>query len=180
MISRVVAGCLPHILPHKLPYRISLHRHLGATTKVPTEAAYFLISFRRVLASGEKPLCRRLWAAVLTAAMEDAVLRPDTLEGRRSAVWIREGGKWFRTICDLDGIDDPDELRRALIDGRFDPRRQGRSTPTLAQVAVANRRERVQSMRQAGAPGRQIAQALGVTLRTVKHDLAALQEGRVA
>lgn len=139
-----------------------------------------LITSRITYAHLDAATCRRLWAAVLTAAMEDAVLRPDTLEGRRSAVWIREGGKWFRTICDLAGIDDPDELRRALIDGRFDPRRQGRSTPTLAQVAVANRRERVQSMREAGAPGRQIAQALGVTLRTVKRDLAALQEGRVA
>lgn len=76
---------------------------------------------------------KRLWQAVVLKAMSDAT-HPDgpggsTEQGRatRDAIsWLRSGGRDFRTVCHLAGVD-PDFIQGAYLSGGVDPQAFHRS-----------------------------------------------------
>ena len=66
---------------------------------------------------------KRLWQAVLFQAFRDATYtgdgRQERIHQRKADAWIRAGGKDFRQVCSLAGMD-PAFLRDAYIGGRVD------------------------------------------------------------
>lgn len=68
---------------------------------------------------------RRLWQDVVLRALMDATHpagdegNSEDARGRRSArQWLREGGKDFRTVCNLAGLD-PDFVREKYLAGKI-------------------------------------------------------------
>jgi len=65
-----------------------------------------------------------LWQTVVIKALTDATaVDPSSTDDRRARheadSWIRSGGKDYRRVCALAGLD-PDFIREAYIDGRID------------------------------------------------------------
>lgn len=70
---------------------------------------------------------RHLWQSVVFLAVSDALPAPKTRLSAEvirfrdaAAAWIEAGGKDYRKVCHLAGID-PEMLRRAFIERRIDP-----------------------------------------------------------
>lgn len=70
---------------------------------------------------------QRMWQQVVLVALTDAT-RPALPPGLRSGTdpqaeadqWLRDGGKEFRLVCDLAGLD-PDFVRHRYLAGDMDP-----------------------------------------------------------
>ena len=67
---------------------------------------------------------QRLWQTVVMKALTDATAAhpasTDDIRARRDADdWVRSGGRDYRLVCALAGLD-PDFIREAYVAGRID------------------------------------------------------------
>ncbi len=62
---------------------------------------------------------QRLWQTVLLTAVLDATSDRKSLTQAEAEAWLRYGGKQFRKVCHLAGLD-PLFIREAYLEGRID------------------------------------------------------------
>lgn len=57
---------------------------------------------------------QKLWAAVLEAAVEDALTHKDPDEKEAARRWFMDAGNNFKLVCDLADFD-PDYIRKRVL-----------------------------------------------------------------
>ena len=60
-----------------------------------------------------------LWQEVLLRAARDATAPRPSRERDQAQQWFQEGGRDFRLVCSLAGLD-PDGVRECYLSGRLD------------------------------------------------------------
>ena len=101
--------------------------------KPPRVAVADAVSFNdaREMAGEQAARTRELWASVLLTAFNDAAgpVDPDTVTSQRRADqraarrWLDHGGRDFRLVCSLAGVD-PDAVRENWLSGKITGLRQ--------------------------------------------------------